>query len=161
MLELKVTYSFFLSELNEDKEKLNHFCMTFLKKWKANWELKSLSFDELFNVIVTVIMKQLDGIKKEAITPQSDLENDLDADSVDLVAILLLLEVVFKNASPAGRTVVPTDKAGDIGPVEDILDIIYEVLLEIETKMDPFVKIEPNFALLDKQERPGRTQRYK
>ena len=38
--------------------------MAFLKKWKTNWELKSLTFDELKNVIVEVVTKQLDEVEK-------------------------------------------------------------------------------------------------
>jgi acyl carrier protein len=129
--------------------------MTFLKRWKTNWELKSLSFDQLFNIIADVIIKQLDDIKKESITPNGDLVVDYEADSVDVVAMLLYLEEIFKNASPTTRTVVPTDKIGDIGSVEDILDIMYEVLLGIESKMDPFVKIQPDFTALEKQKKVG------
>ena len=43
---------------------------------------------------------------------------------------------MFKNASEATRTVVPTDKLGQIVLVEDIFDIIYEVLIGIEDKME-------------------------
>ena len=39
--------------------------MAFLKKWKENWELKSLTFDELFNVIVEIVTKQLDEVEKK------------------------------------------------------------------------------------------------
>ena len=39
--------------------------MAFLKKWKENWELKSLTFDELFNVIVEIVTKQLDEIAQK------------------------------------------------------------------------------------------------
>jgi len=38
--------------------------MAFLKRWKTNWELKSLTFDQLFSVIVKVITKQLDEIEE-------------------------------------------------------------------------------------------------
>ena len=41
--------------------------MAFLKKWKANWELKSLTFDQLFNIITSAITKQLDEIDKKVI----------------------------------------------------------------------------------------------
>ena len=38
--------------------------MAFLKRWKENWELKSLTQEELFNVIVEIVTKQLDDLKK-------------------------------------------------------------------------------------------------
>ena len=129
--------------------------MSFLKKWKTNWDLKSLTFDQLFDVIVTVVTKQLDEIEKDEVTLEANLVIDFEADSVDVVAMLLYLEDMFKNASETTRTVVPTDKLGQIVLVEDILDIMYEVLLEIESKMDPFVKIKPDFDALEKQKKMG------
>ena len=129
--------------------------MSFLKKWKTNWDLKSLTFDELFDVIVTVVTKQLDEIEKDEVTLEANLVIDFEADSVDVVAMLLYLEDMFKNDSETTRTVVPTDKLGQIVLVEDILDIMYEVLLEIESKMDPFVKIKPDFDALEKQKKMG------
>jgi acyl carrier protein len=101
------------------------------KRWKSNWELKSLTFDQLFDVIVQVVMKQLDEVEKDEIQLESNLVNDYEADSVDIVAMLLYLEDIFKNASETTRTVVPTDKLGKIVRIEDLFDIIYEVLVGI------------------------------
>ncbi len=129
--------------------------MAFLKRWKNNWELKSLTFDQLFNVIVQVVTKQLDEVEKEEVTLGANLIIDYEADSVDIVAMLLYLEDMFKNASQTTRTVVPTDKLGQIVLVEDIFDIIYEVLLGIESKMDPFTEIKPDFDALDKRQKMG------
>jgi hypothetical protein len=36
-----------------------------MSNWEKNWELKSLSFDELKNVIVEVVAKQLDEIAND------------------------------------------------------------------------------------------------
>ena len=116
--------------------------MAFLKKWKTSWELKSLTFDQLFNVIIDVVTKQLDEIEKDEVKLEANLVIDYEADSVDVVAMLLYLEDIFKNASQTTRTVVPTDKLGQIVLVEDLLDIIYEVLLGIENKMETFVTIK-------------------
>lgn len=129
--------------------------MAFLKRWKDNWELKSLTFDELFDVIVKIVTKQLDEVEKAEVTLSANLVIDYEADSVDVVAMLLYLEDMFKNASQTTRTVVPTDKLGQIVLVEDIFDIIYEVLAGIEMKMDPFVQIKPDFAALEKRQKMG------
>jgi acyl carrier protein len=129
--------------------------MAFLKRWKNNWELKSLTFEQLFNVIVQIVTKQLDEIDKEEVTLGANLVIDYEADSVDIVAMLLYLEDMFKNASQTTRTVVPTDKLGQIVLVEDIFDIIYEVLLGIESKMEPFVEIKADFDSLDKRQKLG------
>ncbi len=129
--------------------------MAFLKRWKDTWVLKSLTFDELFNVIVDVVTKQLDEVEKSEVALGANLVIDYEADSVDVVAMLLYLEDMFKNASSTGRVVVPTDKLGQIVLVEDIFDIIYEVLVGIESKMDPFVAIKPDFDALDKRQKMG------
>jgi acyl carrier protein len=129
--------------------------MAFLKRWKENWELKSLTFDELYNVVLKVITKQLDEIDKDTITLGANLVHDYEADSVDVVAMLLYLEDMFKNASQTTRTVVPTDKLGRIVLVEDIFDIIYEVLAGIENKMETFVKIIPDYEALEQRKKLG------
>ena len=128
--------------------------MSFAKRWKSTWDLKSLTKDELFDVIVRIITKQLDGLEKEEVKLESNFVIDFEADSVDVVAMLLYLEDMFKNASQTTRTVVPTDKLGQIVLVEDIFDIIYEVLVGIESKMDPFVAIKPDFSALEKRTKP-------
>ena len=129
--------------------------MAFLKQWKTKWELKSLTSEELFSVIVEVVTKQLDEIEKDEVTLEANLVIDYEADSVDVVAMLLYLEDMFKNASQTTRTVVPTDKLGQIVLVEDIFDIMYEVLIGIESKMETFTKIKPDFDALQKQKKNG------
>jgi acyl carrier protein len=129
--------------------------MAFAKKWKNNWELKSLTLDELFEVVIQVVLKQLDKAKKSDIKLETEVSELYDADSVDVIAMLLYLEDVFKNASPTSRTVVPTDRLGEIVIVEDILEIIYDVLLGIENKMENFVPIKPDFASLEKRTKVG------
>ena len=127
------------------------YYMAFLKRWKTNWALKSLTFDQLFNVIAETIIKQLDELDKKDISLEGNLVIDYEADSVDVVAMLLHLEDVFKNASKTTRIAVPTDKLGQIVLVEDILDIMYEVLIDIENKMDNFTQIIPDYNALNKQ----------
>ena len=129
--------------------------MTFLKRWKTNWELKSLNFDQLFNIISKIITKQLDDVKPSDVKLDANLVIDYEADSVDGVAMLLSLEDIFKNASHKTRTVVPTDKLGQVVLVEDIIDIIYEVLLDIENKMDSFIAIVPELNVLEKRQKIG------
>jgi len=129
--------------------------MAFLKKWKTNWELKSLTYEELFDVIIQVVTKQLDEVEKSEVSLSANLVIDYEADSVDVVAMLLYLEDMFKNASQTTRTVVPTDKLGQIVLVEDIFDIIYEVLVGIESKMETFTPIKPDFDALEKRQKMG------
>jgi acyl carrier protein len=129
--------------------------MVFLKRWKDDWELKSLTYDELLNVITKVVTKQLDEVEESEISLTASLVHEYESDSVDVVAMLLYLEEMFKNASPTKRTLVPTDKLGQIVFVEDVFDIIYEVLVGIESKMEPFVKIVPDFEALQSRKKVG------
>jgi len=50
--------------------------MTFAKRWKTNWELKSLSQKDLFDVIVQIITKQLDDLEKEDVKLESNFVID-------------------------------------------------------------------------------------
>ena len=129
--------------------------MAFLKKWKDTWGLKSLTKDELFSVIVEVVIKQLDEVEKDEVSLDANLVIDYEADSVDVVAMLLYLEDMFKNADESNRTTVPTDKLGQIVLVEDIFDIIYEVLVGIEEGMTTFTPIKPDFDALEKRQKMG------
>lgn len=140
-----------MSEIKKDKTKKSRVSMAFLKRWKTNWALKSLTLEQLFNVIALTITKQLDDINKNDISLEGNLVLDYEADSVDVVAMLLHLEDIFQNASKESKIVVPTDKLGQIVLVEDIVDIMYEVLVDIENKMDPFTKIMPDLNALKKQ----------
>ena len=94
-------------------------------------------------------------VEKSEVALDANLVIDYEADSVDVVAMLLYLEDMFKNASQTTRTVVPTDKLGQIVLVEDIFDIIYEVLVGIESKMETFTAIKPDFDALEKRQKMG------
>ncbi len=59
-----------------------------VKKWKTNWELKSLTYEQLFGVIVDVVTKQLDEVEKSEVSLEANLVIDYEADSVDVVAML-------------------------------------------------------------------------
>lgn len=110
--------------------------MTSLKSWKTNWELKTLTHDELFTLVKKVLLTQLDDLNENDILLTSNLLTDYDADSVDIVAMLLNFEELFKSSAQATQTVIPTDKLGQIILVEDLFDVIYQVLVEIEKKLE-------------------------
>jgi len=54
--------------------------MAFLKKWKTNWELKSLTYEELFDVIIQVVTKQLDEVEKSEVSLSANLVIDYEDD---------------------------------------------------------------------------------
>src|SRR5437667_200482 len=118
--------------------------MVLIKKWKNNWALKSLNFNELFDIVAKVISKHLENVKKENISLNANFALDYDADSVDIITMLVLLEGVFKKSAESTNTKLPLDKLAQIKIVEDLFDVIYEALLEMENKMEPFTTIVPD-----------------
>ncbi|RZL51168.1 MAG: hypothetical protein EOP00_00560 [Pedobacter sp.] len=125
--------------------------MSLKKRWKANWDLKSFTFDELFEIISKVIRKQLTHLEKDSILLEHDFITTYEADSVDVVTMLLALEEIFKDASDATGTAVPTDKLGQIHLVEDLFDVIYELLAEMESKTPSGKKIHADLKALENQ----------
>lgn len=105
------------------------------KEWKSKWALESISKEELENLVKQVINKQLDSISVESINMNLSLLDEYDADSVDIVAMLLNFEEFFKSSIKATNTVIPTDKLSKIILVEDLFDAIYQVLVEVENKL--------------------------
>eukprot|EP01040_Poterioochromonas_malhamensis_P010563 gene10563-11500_t len=105
------------------------------KEWKSKWALESISKEELENLVKQVINKQLDSTDIESINMNLSLLDEYDADSVDIVAMLLNFEEFFKSSIKATNTVIPTDKLSKIILVEDLFDAIYQVLVEVENKL--------------------------
>lgn len=111
--------------------------MTLLnKEWKNNWCLKSFSEDELFEIIKKVIFEQIESLDKNKITLNSNFFNDYDADSVDIVSILLTIEELFINGVKETELTIPLDNLGQIVLVEDLFSIIYQILIEMEKKLE-------------------------
>ncbi|MCX6910606.1 MAG: acyl carrier protein [Verrucomicrobia bacterium] len=59
----------------------------------------SISNTEVYKQVVTVIAKVL-GIAQDAIKPESNFVNDLGADSLDRVTLVMALEDAFKQQIP-------------------------------------------------------------
>ncbi len=49
---------------------------------------------EIFEKVVDIVAEQLD-VEKEKVTPEADFVNDLDADSLDVVELVMALEEAF------------------------------------------------------------------
>ena len=111
--------------------------------WQIKWELKSLSKNELFNIIIKAIVKQIEGLPIERVSLQGNFVYDYNADSLDIIATILTLEEVFeKNMT----TKIPTTELDGVVIVEDILSLIYNILIDIEKHMDPFKPIKPDYS---------------
>ncbi len=96
--------------------------------------MKSITQEKLFESVADAITKQLEEVEKDSIKLESNLRDDFDADSVDVVAMLITLETNFHELFSETKTKVPTEKLGTLNTVKDVYDLMYDVLLEVETK---------------------------
>jgi acyl carrier protein len=75
-----------------------------------------MSARELKSKVVDIIANQL-GVDKEAITPEASVIDDLGADSLDIVELVMALEESFDLE-------IPDEDAEKIRTVKDIFDYI-------------------------------------
>ena len=73
----------------------------------------------MFEEIANTLAEQL-GIPQSKITLESDIVNDLGADSLDVVELLMTLEDTM------GKT-IPDDKVTEIKTVGDLVNILNEL----------------------------------
>ncbi|MEJ5363709.1 MAG: acyl carrier protein [Desulfosoma sp.] len=69
--------------------------------------------------VVEIIANQL-GVEKDVITPQAHVVDDLGADSLDVVELIMALEEAFDLE-------IPDEEAEKIRTVQDIYDYIEKV----------------------------------
>ena len=76
---------------------------------------------------VVAILTQRLGLPVDVITPEADLSEDLDLDSVDAVELNLALETAFGVS-------LPDDLFADVRTVQDLVDLVRraDVLTEAE-----------------------------
>ncbi len=72
--------------------------------------------EELFNSIKQMIVDQL-GVDEESITPDSSFVDDLNADSLDMVELVMAMEQEFDIE-------IPDDVAEKVVTVKDAVDYI-------------------------------------
>lgn len=96
--------------------------------------LKTVTKDKLFTLVSDAITKQLDEVAKDSIKMESNLVSDFEADSVDIVSMMLGLETIFKEQLTATGTKVPMDKLGKVQTVKDLFDLMHDVIQEVESK---------------------------
>ena len=72
-----------------------------------------MSMTEDQNKVIDIIANQL-GVDKEMVTPGANIVDDLGADSLDVVELVMALEEAFD-------TEIPDEDAEKIRTVEDIL----------------------------------------
>lgn len=85
-------------------------------------------------VVTEAITKQLEEVEAGAVKLDAKLSDDFEADSVDVVAMLISLEANFKTELTETNTKVPMEKLSKLVTVKDLYDLMYDVLAEVESK---------------------------
>ena len=78
-----------------------------------------MDINEMKAKVVEIIANQL-GVEKDVITPQAHVVDDLGADSLDVVELIMALEEAFDLE-------IPDEEAEKIRTVQDIYDYIEKV----------------------------------
>ena len=77
----------------------------------------------IFERVKRIIVEQL-GVEEEEVVPTASFVDDLGADSLDLVELIMSLEEEFSNASQ--RIEIPDEDAEKIVTVQNAVDYIRE-----------------------------------
>jgi acyl carrier protein len=77
----------------------------------------------IFERIKTIVVEQL-GVKDEEVVPTASFVDDLGADSLDLVELIMSLEEEFSN--PSRKVEIPDEDAEKIETIQDAVDYIKE-----------------------------------
>ena len=83
----------------------------------------------VFDRVKAIIVDQL-GAEEEAVVPTASFVEDLNADSLDLVEVMMALEEEFSN--PGRKVEIPDEDAKRIITVKDAVDYIKEAGIEDE-----------------------------
>jgi acyl carrier protein len=75
--------------------------------------------NEMYKKVVEIIANQL-GVDREMITPEANVVDDLGADSLDVVELVMALEEAFSLE-------IPDEDAEKIRTVKDIFDYLGKV----------------------------------
>lgn len=75
----------------------------------------------IFERIKRIVVDQL-GVEAEEVVPSANFADDLGADSLDLVELIMALEEEFSN--PANKVEIPDEDAEKITTVQDAVDYI-------------------------------------
>ena len=77
-----------------------------------------MNSEEIFERVRDIIVEQL-GVDKETVTTESSFIDDLGADSLDIVELIMALEEEFD-------TEIPDEDAEKISTVNDVIEYIKE-----------------------------------
>ena len=83
----------------------------------------------VFERLKKIIVEQL-GVEDDQVTPGVSFVDDLNADSLDLVELIMAMEEEFSDSDRQIR--IPDKDAEDIKTVQDAIDYIKELGIEDE-----------------------------
>jgi acyl carrier protein len=78
----------------------------------------------VFERIKKIVVEQL-GVEGEEVVPSASFVDDLGADSLDLVELIMSLEEEFSN--PSQRVEIPDEDAEKIVTVQDAIDYLRDL----------------------------------
>jgi acyl carrier protein len=73
-----------------------------------------MSKDEIFSKVKAIVAEQL-SVEADQVTPEANFQNDLNADSLDVVEMVMALEEAFDVE-------IPDEAAEEIKTVQDAVD---------------------------------------
>ena len=83
----------------------------------------------IFERLKKIIVEQL-GVEEEEVVPSANFVDDLGADSLDLVELIMSLEDEFSN--PSQKVEIPDEDAEKIVTVQDAIDYLKNLGVEDE-----------------------------
>jgi len=83
----------------------------------------------IFERVKKIIVEQL-GVEEEEVVPEASFVDDLGADSLDLVELIMSLEEEFSN--PSRKIEIPDEEAEKIVTVQNAVDYIRDLGIKEE-----------------------------
>ncbi len=81
----------------------------------------------IFEQVKKIVVEQL-GVEEQEVVPSANFVDDLGADSLDLVELMMSLEEEFSNASQ--KIEIPDEDAEKIITVQDTIDYLKDLGIE-------------------------------
>ena len=81
----------------------------------------------IFERIKKIVVEQL-GVDDEEVVPSANFVDDLGADSLDLVELIMSLEEEFSN--PSRKIEIPDEDAEKIVTIQDAIDYLIDLGVE-------------------------------
>ncbi len=81
----------------------------------------------VFEQIKAIVVEQL-GVDEKEVVPTASFVEDLGADSLDLVELIMSMEEKFSN--PSRKIEIPDDDAEKIATIQDAIDYLKDLGVE-------------------------------